>query len=109
MRVLLDEHLDRRLRLLFDPEHEVVSVGERGWAGMKDGALLQGAQVEFDVLVTMDRGIAHQQKLGGLSLGIILLRAHSNRRADTTPLIPAVNTALQTIRPGELIEVASEA
>lgn len=68
MRVLLDEHLDRRLRLLFDPEHEVVSVGERGWGGMRDGALLQAAQVEFDVFVTMDRGIAHQQKLGGLSL-----------------------------------------
>lgn len=87
MRVLLDEHLDRRLRLLFDPEHEAVSVRERGWGGMKDGALLRAAQVEFDVLV-MDRGIAHQQKVGGLSLGIILLRAHSNRRATRRRSFP---------------------
>ena len=107
MRVLLDEHLDRRLRPLFDPAHEVITVGERGWGGMKDGALLVAAQAEFDVLVTMDRGIAHQQKVDGLSVGVIVPRAHSNRRADTAPLIHAVNAALQTIQAGELVEVRS--
>ena len=56
----------------------------------------------------MDRGIAHQQNLHGLSLGIVVLRAHSNRRADTSPLIPQVNAILRTIRPGEQVEVESE-
>jgi len=108
VRVLLDEHLDRRLRRLFDPAHEVVTVGERGWSGMKDGALLEAAQKEFNVLITMDRGIAHQQNLHGLSLGIVVLRAHSNRRADTSPLIPQVNAILRMIGPGELVEVEPE-
>ena len=75
---------------------------------MKDGALLQLAQVQFDALVTMDRGIAHQQNVSGLRLGIVLLRAPSNRRADTAPLIPKVNAVLSTIQPGEIIEVRAE-
>ena len=108
MRVLLDEHLDRRLRPLFDAAHQVTTVQERGWGGMKDGALLHAAQEEFDALVTMDRGIAHQQNLRGLSLGIVLLRASSNRRADTAPLIPQVNRALAVVRAGAVIEVGAD-
>lgn len=105
MRVLLDEHLDHRLRTLFDIEHEVVTVRDRGWSGTKNGALLQAAQAEFDAMVTMDRGIAHQQNVTKLSLAIVLLRAPSNRRADTAPLIPQVNQALAVIQPGEIVEV----
>jgi hypothetical protein len=33
MRVLLDENIDWRVRLLFDPEHEVTTVAEQGWKG----------------------------------------------------------------------------
>lgn len=108
MRVLLDEHLDRRLRPLFDSAHEVVTVAEAGWSGRADGALLDAAQEEFDVLVTMDRGIVHQQNVRALTLGIVLLRARSNRRADTAPLISQVNAALATLRPGEVVQVGPE-
>lgn len=75
---------------------------------MKNGALLRAAQVEFDVLVTMDRGIRHQQNVRNLSISIVLLRAPSNRRADTAPLVPKVNAALKTIYPGEILEIGSE-
>ncbi len=34
MRVLLDENVDRWLRRLFDPKHEVVTVAEHGWRGI---------------------------------------------------------------------------
>jgi hypothetical protein len=40
MRVLLDEHLDHRLRRSFDPSVEVVTVAEQGWKGKKNGELL---------------------------------------------------------------------
>ena len=70
-------------------------------------ALLQAAQAEFDALVTMDRGIAHQQNVAQLSLGIVLLRAPSNRRADTAPLIPQVNQKLAVIQPGDILVVMS--
>lgn len=61
MRVLLDEHLDRKLKWRFESGVEVVTVAERGWQGSKNGELLRLAQAEFDVLVTMDRNIEHQK------------------------------------------------
>jgi predicted nuclease of predicted toxin-antitoxin system len=108
MRVLLDEQLDRRLKPLFDPEFQVATVTELGWGGLEDGAMLRAAEKEFDALVTMDKGIPHQQNLRGLALGIVLIRAYSNRRADVAPAIPQVNDALHTIGPGEVIYVESK-
>jgi predicted nuclease of predicted toxin-antitoxin system len=108
MRVLLDEHLDRRLKPLFDSRFEVVTVHEHGWTGKKNGVLLQAAQAEFDVLGTMDRSIEYQQNLQNLALAIVVLRAPSNRRQDTSPLIPTVNEVLAAIRPGEVIHVGTD-
>jgi predicted nuclease of predicted toxin-antitoxin system len=105
MRVLLDEQLDQRLRALFDPEFQVETVRYRGWSGVADGQLLRLAAAEYDALVTMDRGIPHQQSRQELSLGIVVLSAVSNRRADTAPLIAAVSEALRSIRPGQVLYV----
>jgi predicted nuclease of predicted toxin-antitoxin system len=105
MRVLLDEQLDWRLRSLFDADFTVVTMTDRGWASLPDGAMLRAAAAEFDALVTMDGGIPHQQNIGALALGVVLVRAVTNRRADVAPLIPLVNEALRRIRPGELVRV----
>ena len=40
MRLLLDENLPKRLKKDF-PEHEVFMVGDMGWHGVKNGALLK--------------------------------------------------------------------
>jgi len=44
-----------------------------GWAGKKNGELLRLAEPEFDVLITADRSLLHQQNVRGLSLGVITL------------------------------------
>ena len=72
---------------------------------MKNGALLAAAAAEFDVFVTMDRGIEHQQTFAGLDLCLVLLSAVSNALDDLLPLVPATCTALATHRPGTLIRV----
>src|SRR5687767_8072623 len=100
MRVLLDENLDRRLKTLFDVEFQVLTVPERGWSGKKNGDLLRAAEAEFDVFVTMDRGIEYQQNLTSLTLGVVLIFARSNRRKDVEPAIPAVNAAIRTLQAG---------
>lgn len=51
MRVLLDECVPRGLRAEL-PGHQVKTVAEAGWAGVKNGALLQLAATQFDVLLT---------------------------------------------------------
>ena len=87
MRVLLDENLDWRLSRAL-PGHEVQSVTRLGWAGIQNGLLLKKAQeAGFEVLVTMDSNMSFQQNLIGHWLKVVLLRAHSNRLADTSPLM----------------------
>jgi hypothetical protein len=74
-------------------------------SGKNNGKLLQLAQVEFDVLITMDKGIEYQQNISKINLAIIILSARSNRYADTAPLIPKVNQVLRTIQPSQVVHV----
>ena len=84
------------------------AVAYLGWQGTRNGALLRAAQDEgFDVLVTMDRGLPHQQDLRGLRIGILLLKAESNRLADLEPLMPSVHEALKRIQAGEILRVTA--
>ena len=100
-RVLLDENLPRQLKAPLAPAaSEVKTVAECGWGGMKNGALLAAAAAEFDVFVTMGRGIEHQQPLAGLDFCLVLLSAVSNALFDLLPLAPAACAALADHRPG---------
>jgi hypothetical protein len=55
--------------------------------------------------VTMDRGIEHQQNLTSLALGVVVVSARSNRRQDVEPAMPAVNSALRALQPGQVVRV----
>ena len=90
MRLLLDENLDWRLRRDL-PGHQVESVPLSGWAGIENGELLTKAvDARFDVLVTMDSNMVHQQNIAKYPIAVIALRAPSNRLADTRTLMPAL-------------------
>jgi hypothetical protein len=82
-------------------EHQVESVLLIGWAGMENGELLRKAvEAGFDVLVTMDTSMVHQQNIGRYTIAVVALRAASNRLADTRPLTPALLAALPQVKPG---------
>jgi predicted nuclease of predicted toxin-antitoxin system len=105
LRVLLDENVDRRLKRAFDDEHEVATVPERGWAGMKNGELLEAAAKEFDVMVTTDRGMPHQQNLSRFHLAVVVLEAKSNSYEDLASLMDRANAALGEVVPGEATRI----
>ena len=105
MNILLDENLDWRLQRDL-PGHTVESVPLIGWAGFKNGALLAEAEKRFDVLVTMDNNMVHQQNLARFRIAVIALQAPSNRLADTRPLMPKVLVVLPQVQPGTLTVVA---
>ena len=107
MRVLLDECLPRRLKGAFGPDHDVTTVPERGWAGARNGALLQLASGLVDVFVTIDAGLPYQQDLGRLPLAIVLLTAPSNRLDALLPLVPDLLEQLSDISPGQVLRVGS--
>ncbi len=89
MRVLLDEQLPRQLaRELID--HEVRTVQQQRWAGLKNGELLQrAAEAGYDVFITADQNIEFQQNLVQARLFILVLVALSNALEELLPLVPA--------------------
>lgn len=105
VRILIDENLDWRLGRDL-PGHQVESVSRMGWAGLKNGALLAEADKEFDILLTMDGGMAHQQNLSRFRIAVIALKARSNRLADTCALIPEVLRTLASVKPGTFTVVS---
>lgn len=75
MKVLLDENLDHALRSLLAP-HEVVTVAFMGWAGLKNGDLLQTAEEQgMQVLLTGDTTLHLEQNLTGRRLAVVALSA----------------------------------
>ncbi|HEX3952740.1 MAG TPA: DUF5615 family PIN-like protein [Stellaceae bacterium] len=55
MRILLDEQLPRQLTREI-PDHQVRTVQQCGWAGLRNGELLRRAAADgFDVLVSLSR------------------------------------------------------
>ena len=60
MKILFDECVPKRLRKLFQ-KHDVKTVQEAGWGGVKNGELLKKASERFEVLITVDRNLAFQQ------------------------------------------------
>ena len=105
MRVLLDENLDWRLVRYFEADFQVTTVSRQGWKGMRNGDLLEKAAAVFDALVTMDKGIEHQQNLRKYAIGVILISARSNRLQDIQPAMLRVNAVLRKIQPGNIIHV----
>jgi hypothetical protein len=85
--------------------HEVKAVGEAGWAGVKNGALLQLAAKEFDVLLTVDRNLEYQQNFSDLAVTVIVIHAPSNDIVVLRTLIPVVLEALPDVKAGEVTHV----
>lgn len=77
MRVLLDECLPKRLKRDL-PGHDVVTVVEMGWPGVKNGRLLALAAEEFECFLTVDVNIESQQHLPSIPIAILLVRTVSN-------------------------------
>jgi predicted nuclease of predicted toxin-antitoxin system len=104
MRVLLDECLPRGLKKHLHG-HDVVTVPEAGWAGKQNGELLRAASGSVDVFVTIDGNLVHQQTVQGLSFGVVVLKAPTNRLAGLVPLVPEILSAISRVGPGESILV----
>lgn len=62
---------------------------------MKNGALLAAAEASFDVFVTCDQNIAHQQNLIGRRIPIVAINTNSWPVISTDPvrIVQAVDAA----------------
>ena len=100
MKILLDECVDRRFAK--EPQgYFVKTVPQMGWATIKNGELLELAEKEFDVFITVDRNLSFQQNLPKFNIAVLVLKAHSNRLADLKPLAPKVLSLLPALTKGK--------
>ena len=105
MRLLIDECIDERLRLLF-PGHEVETARYANLAGLKNGRLLEAAEeAGFDVLITADQNIPDQQNLSGRRIALVILCGPTNRLRDLAPLVPAAVSAMALIGCGDVVRI----
>jgi hypothetical protein len=94
MKPLIDECLPRTLKRLLE-DHECQTVQEMGWSGKKNGVLLSLAELEFDVLVTVDQGIEYEQNLANRKMAVLVLKsdrrfgAHHPGRSCRAPQYPS--------------------
>jgi hypothetical protein len=103
VQVLFDQGAPAPLRQ-FLISHQVSTAYERGWSTLKNGELLQAAELAgFDVLVTTDTNLKYQQNLANRRISIVVLSTTSWPRikANVEPVILAVNSAV----PGSYAEV----
>jgi hypothetical protein len=105
LRILLDECLPRALKKTFSPEHHVWTVPEAGYAGLKNGQLLRAIDGKFDLLITSDTNLQHQQTLSRYSVAFLLLRARSNDIVDLLPVMKRALAVLDQVVSGQLLEV----
>lgn len=104
MRVLLDECVPRRLARAL-PGHEVRTVPEMGWAGMRNGALLEAAAGSFEILVTVDQRIGHQQSVHAFDIAVIVLIAPRTKIDHLLPLVPELLRVMTRAKPGNIRRV----
>ena len=106
MRLLIDECLPRTIKfLLASGRHECTTVQEAGFSGKENGELLTLAERDFDVFVTIDKNIQYQQNMSNRSIAILIVRANSNDIDDIRPQVRHALAALETIKPGQILEV----
>jgi predicted nuclease of predicted toxin-antitoxin system len=95
MRILIDECVHKKLAQALR-SHEVRTVQEAGWRGVKNGKLLRLASKEYDVFLTSDKNLEYQQHTGSLSLPVITISTQGNMWEDIEPVIPRIVTLLSS-------------
>jgi predicted nuclease of predicted toxin-antitoxin system len=106
LKILLDECLPIDFRHEFGA-HDAHTTQWAGLKGKKNGELLRAAEIAgYDVFLTVDQGIPHQQPRGR-KLSIVLIRSRTNQIEDLLSLVNEILAAMKTIQPGQTISIPS--
>jgi hypothetical protein len=95
MKLLLDENIDVRFKNGFS-EHDVYTVRDLGWNGIKNGQLLLLLKENnFDAWIVVDKNIPYQQNTAKLPCLVIVLNVYRNTLKHLVPLIPKILEVLK--------------
>jgi hypothetical protein len=103
MLVLFDQNAPVPLRYHLK-RHRVIEAFERGWDRLANGDLLEVAEQQgFEVLVTADKNIRHQQNLALRKIAIVVIGNAQWRVLKHH--VDRVVSAVDSATPGSYIEV----
>ncbi len=86
-------------------EFEIRTVQEEGWSSVQNGELLRRASETFDVLVTADQRLQHQQNLPRFQIGVVVIAAQDTRLPSIRSLLPKLRDAIGNVNPGAVVIV----
>jgi hypothetical protein len=105
--VLFDEDVPRQLRRDL-PEFEIRTVQEEGWSSVKNGELLRRSAPTFDVLVTADKRLRHQQNIALHSIGVVVIATGDTRLPRLQQVLDELRAAIREVAPGTVIIVTGD-
>ena len=79
---------------------------QMGWGAKKNGELLKLVANEFEVFLTVDQNLRHQQNLTSSSLKFVILVAANNQYDSLAQLIPLIKAALTKLAAGDVVEIS---
>jgi len=104
MKILLDECLPKDLKNEF-PGHDVRTVREMKWDGKLNGELLSLIiKHQFEVFVTIDSNLKHQQNLKKFPGAIVSIKAISNDIDVLVLIAKRINNRIKSLKPNRIYE-----
>ena len=89
MKILLDECVTKRLKKYLE-EFEVFTVRELELSGIKNGSLMTYCVGnKFDILLTIDKNIMHQQNLDKYPVTIVVLNCFTSKIEELITFLPS--------------------
>ncbi|MEJ7828157.1 MAG: DUF5615 family PIN-like protein [Segetibacter sp.] len=88
MKILLDECVTKHLKQHLS-EHEVFTVREMQWSGIRNGKLMTlCVEQHFDILLTIDKNLQYQNNLDKYHLTIVVLNSFTSKVEELVEFLP---------------------
>ena len=98
MKILLDECVTKHLKPHLS-DHEVSTVRELGWSGIKNGKLMTlCVDYQFDIVLTIDKNLQHQQNLEKYPLAIVILNSFTSKIEELVEFLPALRLKIPNLQ-----------
>lgn len=106
MKILLDENLPTKLKYNFGINFEISTIKDMGWLGKKNGELLGLATLNnFEIFLTIDKNLIHQQNIHEFEIKFIILAAMDNKHQTLQPYIDKVKVLLANVEIPKISEI----
>lgn len=97
MKILLDECVTKHLKPYLT-DHEVFTVRELKWSGIKNGKLMtRCVEHHFDILLTIDKNLQFQQNLDKFALTIVVLNSFTSKAEELVMFLPVLRSQIEQL------------